>query len=72
MSILLAGYLTEAELAAQLHKSRRALQEWRHQHKGPPWTQVGNTIFYAENSVRAWLKALEQRPSHAAQKEKPP
>ncbi|WFU37596.1 helix-turn-helix domain-containing protein [Bradyrhizobium sp. CB82] len=65
MSIL-AHYLTEPELAAQLKKSRRALQVWRHQHKGPPWTQVGSTVFYAEDSVRAWLKALEQQPSDAA------
>jgi helix-turn-helix protein len=59
MSIL-AGYLTEPELAAQLKKSRRALQDWRQRRVGPPWTQLGNTILYSEASVRAWLKTLEQ------------
>jgi hypothetical protein len=61
MSIL-AGYLTETDLAAQLKKSVRTLQSWRHGRKGPPWTQIGATIFYSEDGTRAWLKTLEQQP----------
>jgi hypothetical protein len=61
MSIL-AGYLREAELAAQLNKTVRTLQSWRQQRKGPPWTQIGSTIFYSEDGTRAWLKGLEQQP----------
>jgi hypothetical protein len=61
MSIL-AGYLTEAGLAAQLNKSVRTLQSWRQQRKGPPWTQIGATIFYSEDGTLAWLKTMEQQP----------
>jgi hypothetical protein len=61
MSIL-AGYLSEFDLAAQLKKTVRTLQSWRQQRKGPPWTQIGSTILYSEDGVRAWLKSLEQQP----------
>ena len=61
MSIL-AGYLSEADLASQLKKSVRTLQIWRQQRKGPPWTQLGSTILYSEDGTRAWLKGLEQQP----------
>jgi hypothetical protein len=59
---LLAGYLTEAEFAAEIKKSRRTLQIWRQQRTGPPWVQIGNTILYSEDGTRAWLKTLEQQP----------
>jgi hypothetical protein len=61
MSIL-AGYISEADLAAQLNKSVRTLQIWRQQRKGPPWIQIGQTIHYPEDGTRAWLKTLEQQP----------
>jgi hypothetical protein len=61
MSIL-AGYLSESELAAQLNKTVRTLQSWRQQRKGPPWTPMGSTIIYSEDGTRAWLKSLEQQP----------
>jgi hypothetical protein len=62
MSSILAGYLTEVELATQLNKTVRTLQSWRQQRKGPPWTQLGSTILYSEDGTRAWLKTLEQQP----------
>jgi hypothetical protein len=61
MSIL-AGYLSEPDLAAQLKKTVRTLQSWRQHCKGPPWTQIGCTILYSEDGTRAWLKSLEQQP----------
>jgi hypothetical protein len=61
MSIL-AGYLSEPDLAAQLKKTVRTLQSWRQQRKGPPWTQIGCTVLYSEDGTRAWLKSLEQQP----------
>jgi hypothetical protein len=61
MSIL-TGYLTEAELSAELKKSQRTVQLWRQQRKGPPWTAIGKSIFYSEDGVRAWLKAQEHQP----------
>jgi hypothetical protein len=61
MSIL-AGYLSESDLAAQLNKTVRTLQSWRQQRKGPPWVQIGSSIYYPEDGGRAWLKTLEQQP----------
>lgn len=62
MATILAGYLTEQDLATQLKKSVRTLQVWRQQRKGPPWTPIGDTIHYSEAGVLAWLKGLEQQP----------
>jgi hypothetical protein len=64
MSIL-AGYLPESDLAAQLGKTVRTLQSWRQQRKGPPWTQIGCTVLYSEDGTRAWLKSLEQQPARS-------
>jgi hypothetical protein len=61
MSIL-AGYLTEAEFAHQIKKSRRTLQIWRQRRTGPPWVQIGNSVLYPEEGGRSWLKGLEQQP----------
>ena len=61
MSIL-AGYISEANLAAELNRTVRSLQLWRQFRKGPPWTKIGPTVFYSEDGVRAWLKTLEQHP----------
>lgn len=62
MSKILAGYLSQETLAEQLGKTVRTLQIWRQKRQGPPWTQIGDTVLYAEESVRAWLKSLEQQP----------
>ena len=62
MSQILAGYLSEPTLAEQLGKTVRTLQLWRQTRQGPPWTKIGDTVMYAEDSVRAWLKSLEQQP----------
>lgn len=59
---ILAGYLSEAELAEQLHKSVRTLRVWRQRREGPPWIKLGGDVMYAEDSTRAWLKSLEQQP----------
>jgi hypothetical protein len=61
MSIL-AGYLSESDLAAQLKKTVRSLQSWRTKRTGPPWTKIGCNVFYSEDGVRAWLKTQEQQP----------
>jgi hypothetical protein len=61
MSVL-AGYITEPDLGVQLNKSVRTLQSWRQKRIGPPWTELGTTILYSEDGVRAWLKGNEQQP----------
>jgi len=66
---VLAGYITEPDLGAQLKKSVRTLQSWRKERKGPPWTQIGTTVLYSEDGVRAWLKSLEHQPVRSRRRE---
>ena len=61
MSIL-ADYLAETELAAELKKSLRTLQVWRQRRQGPPWTRIGETIVYRREAVLEWLRSQEQQP----------
>ena len=59
---LLAGYLTEAEMAAQLGKSTRTLKRWRAAGKGPPYTLNGRSVIYNIASGKAYLKDGEITP----------
>ena len=56
---LLDGYLTEPELAAEFKKTRRAVQRWREEGIGPPYTRNGKTVIYNIESARTWLKSRE-------------
>jgi hypothetical protein len=59
---LLDDMLTEDQLATELGKCRRLLQLWRQRCEGPPWSRIGNSIYYRRASVDAWLRSLEQQP----------
>lgn len=65
---LLGGYVTEAELAAQLDKDPRTLLRWRKLAIGPPYTMNGLTPMYSVEKAREWLAAggvasVKPRPS---------
>jgi hypothetical protein len=60
MSQLLADYLTEDELALELGVTVRALQSWRHERRGPPYTRLGKKPVYRRSGVAEWLRATEQ------------
>jgi excisionase family DNA binding protein len=47
--------LTEAELAGELRVSRRTLQRWRMEGRGPRWIRVGKAPRYRRSDVQAWL-----------------
>jgi len=49
--------LTETELAAELRVSRRTLQRWRTEGRGPRWIRVGKAPRYKWGDVQAWLEA---------------
>ncbi len=49
--------LTEAELADELRVSRRTLQRWRTEGRGPRWIRVGKGPRYRWGDVQAWLEA---------------
>ncbi len=57
---VLDDYLTEADLARELDKSKRTLERWRRLRIGPIPTICGNKILYAISDVRIWLRAQRQ------------
>jgi hypothetical protein len=57
---LLAGYMTEIELADELQKHKRTVYRWRQMRQGPPVTLVGNRPLYRIDAVRAWLLGREK------------
>ena len=59
--VVLAEYMTRAELAAELGICTRTLIRWAAQGEGPPITHVGMRPLYKRASVQAWLAGLEQK-----------
>jgi predicted DNA-binding transcriptional regulator AlpA len=56
--------LSERQVAERLNVSEVTLQEWRCQHKGPPFLRLsGRMIRYRESDIEAWLVEQEVRPS---------
>jgi predicted DNA-binding transcriptional regulator AlpA len=49
-----------AEVARQLGMSERTVARLRRARSGPPPTRIGKRIYYARDSVLAWLKGLEE------------
>jgi excisionase family DNA binding protein len=59
---ILAGYMTEQQLADELAVALRTLHRWRAHKKGPPSVKVGRDILYSRASVKRWLERLETKP----------
>ena len=57
---VLDGYIGEADLARQLHRSVRTLQRHAARRLGPPRTKIGRLIFYNVEHVRDWISEQEQ------------
>lgn len=62
---LLAGYVSEDEMAAARGVGKRALRAERQRGDGPPWVKISRAVFYPEAGFREWLKSIEQRPARA-------
>jgi hypothetical protein len=54
---ILAGFISEPELAAELGTCIRTLAHWRGLRIGPPHTKIGRETRYSTEAVRAWLVA---------------
>jgi predicted DNA-binding transcriptional regulator AlpA len=52
---LLDGYLTEAELLAELRVSISTLHRWRKKGEGPPKTKIGARTYYHRAAVDKWM-----------------
>jgi hypothetical protein len=52
---VLAGFISEAELAAELGHTTRTLARWRALRIGPPFVLNGREVKYSVESARQWL-----------------
>jgi hypothetical protein len=62
---LLADYLDDAALAAELKVSVRTIWRWREMRADPPSTRFGKKVYYNRESVARWLKERERQPARA-------
>lgn len=60
MDNLLADFLTQDEVAAELKLCERTLDRWRRLGEGPPITKLGRRVLYRRSSLQAWLCSQEQ------------
>jgi hypothetical protein len=60
---VLEGYISETDLARQLHRSVRTLQRLAATLSGPPRTKIGRSVYYKIESVRVWLVQQEKKPA---------
>jgi hypothetical protein len=60
---VLEGYISETDLARQLHRSVRTLQRLAATRSGPPRVKLGRSVYYRIDSVRAWLAQQEKKPA---------
>ena len=51
------AYLTEKDTARFLSVSRRTLQAWRVQRKGPPFVRAGRAVRYRRGSLIDWMQS---------------
>jgi len=56
---ILAEYMTESQLAAQLHVSTMTLKRWRALREAPPIIRLGRRILYRRDAVEKWLAGRE-------------
>jgi hypothetical protein len=59
------GFLTDAQVAAILRRTRRSLWEDRRRHRGIPHIKYGNLIVYRVSEVQRFLVSLETKPKRA-------
>jgi excisionase family DNA binding protein len=59
---LLSPFFTQDELARQLGITRKTLDRWATEGKGPKVTRIGRRILYSKKTVAAWLAACERDP----------
>ena len=52
---ILAGYISDKDLAKVRNISERTLRLERQSGNGPPFAKIGSRIFYPTEGFRAWL-----------------
>ena len=56
-------WLSEAETAAELHKTVRTLRGWRRKRIGPPYAYFGRTVRYHRPTLAEYFKATQIMPT---------
>jgi predicted DNA-binding transcriptional regulator AlpA len=54
-------FISERRFAAKLGYSRRQLQRWRKEGKGPPSTKIGRRVYYEINELQEWIERQKSR-----------
>lgn len=67
-SDLLVGWLTRAELSAQLGVAVNTLAKWTSMGVGPECIRVGPKVYYRVATVREWMAGLEAMKKRSARK----
>ena len=65
---LLDGYMTPAEVAAQLGITPRTLERWHNQRVGPPRVRLGRKVLYRHQAVVEWITKNETVPARIGQR----
>jgi hypothetical protein len=63
---LLEGWLTRAQVAAEIGVSVDTLQRWETRRIGPPCVRIGRKVLYRAQAFRDWLVARETGGRRAA------
>jgi len=50
-------YLTTSEAASRLHLTRKTLEMWRFERKGPPYRKFGRKVLYHLEELDRWARA---------------
>ncbi len=68
LSSILAGYLTQKDLAQALGVPERTIARWHHFREGPPRVEFGRKVFYRLESVSAWIASCERPEPRAGRR----
>ena len=60
---LLDGWLTRAQVAAEIGVSVDTLQRWETRRVGPPCVRIGRKVLYRAEGFRDWLISRERGPA---------
>jgi hypothetical protein len=59
---LLGGWLSRAQVAAEIGVSVDTLQRWETRRIGPPCVRIGRKVLYRADAFREWLISRERGP----------
>ncbi len=65
-SALLEGWLTRAEVAAEIGVSADTLARWETRRIGPPCVRIGRKVLYRADAFRDWLVSRERGAAKGA------